>query len=124
MLNSSLFFWWWYTLYEGYHCGRHEIHAFPAGLNELTPVRRARLGRLADRLMADLVRNQQRKICRYRQTGKVVYDEFSPRRSRPILDAIDRVLAEHYGFTDEELDFILNHDIKYRSAGRATRSQQ
>ena len=27
---------------------------------------------------------------------------------------IDRVLAKHYGFTDEELDFIINHDIKYR----------
>ena len=23
-------------------------------------------------------------------------------------------LAEHYGFTDEELDFIINYDIKYR----------
>ena len=32
----------------------------------------------------------------------------------PIIDEIDRVLAEHYGFTDEELDFILNYDIKYR----------
>jgi hypothetical protein len=33
---------------------------------------------------------------------------------RPILDEIDRVLAQHYGFTDEELDFIINYDIKYR----------
>jgi hypothetical protein len=24
------------------------------------------------------------------------------------------VLAMHYGFTDEELDFIINYDIKYR----------
>ena len=24
------------------------------------------------------------------------------------------VLARHYGFTDEELDFIINYDIKYR----------
>lgn len=23
-------------------------------------------------------------------------------------------LARHYGFTDEELDFIINYDIKYR----------
>jgi hypothetical protein len=23
-------------------------------------------------------------------------------------------LAEHYGFTQEELDFIINYDIKYR----------
>ena len=25
-----------------------------------------------------------------------------------------RRLARHYGFTDEELDFIINYDIKYR----------
>ncbi len=31
-----------------------------------------------------------------------------------ILDEIDRILARHYGFTDEELDFIINYDIKYR----------
>jgi hypothetical protein len=27
----------------------------------------------------------------------------------------DRVLAQHYGFTDEELDFIIDYDIKYRA---------
>lgn len=27
---------------------------------------------------------------------------------------IDTVLARHYGFTEEELDFIVNYDIKYR----------
>ncbi len=31
----------------------------------------------------------------------------------------DRVLAKHYGFTAEELDFIINYDIKYRM-GRDT----
>ena len=30
------------------------------------------------------------------------------------MDQIDRVLAKHYGFADEELDFIINYDIKYR----------
>jgi len=29
------------------------------------------------------------------------------------------VLAKHYGFTDEELDFIINYDIKYRMGRRA-----
>ena len=32
---------------------------------------------------------------------------------------IDTVLACHYGFTAEELDFILNYGIKYR-LGRST----
>ena len=35
-------------------------------------------------------------------------------KPKPIIDGIDRVLAQHYGFTDEELDFIINYDIKYR----------
>jgi hypothetical protein len=39
---------------------------------------------------------------------------FQPRLSKPIIDEIDTVLAEHYGFTEEELDFIINYDIKYR----------
>ena len=30
------------------------------------------------------------------------------------MDEIDQVLARHYGFTDEELDFVINYDIKYR----------
>jgi hypothetical protein len=39
------------------------------------------------------------------------------RLSRDIMEDLKRnshVLAQHYGFTDEELDFIINHDIKYR----------
>jgi len=47
-------------------------------------------------------------------TGAIRYEQFRPRISKPILDAIDRVLARHYGFTAEELDFIINYDIKYR----------
>ena len=31
-----------------------------------------------------------------------------------IIDETDKVLAAHYGFTEEELDFIINYDIKYR----------
>ena len=30
------------------------------------------------------------------------------------MNEIDRVLAEHYGFREEELDFIINYHIKYR----------
>ena len=42
------------------------------------------------------------------------YDEIMALLSKPIIDEIDRVLAKHYGFTDEELDFIVNYEIKYR----------
>ena len=46
-----------------------------------------------------------------------------PKFSKSIIDEIDRVLARHYGFTDEELDFIITYDIKYR-LGRDTESEE
>jgi hypothetical protein len=73
-----------------------------------------KLKELAKELMKDLQANSERKECNYKTTGKVIYDEYYPRLSKPIIDEIDHVLAQHYGFTDEELDFIINYDIKYR----------
>jgi hypothetical protein len=35
-------------------------------------------------------------------------------KTKPIIDRIDSLLVQHYGFTHEELDFIINYDIKYR----------
>ena len=37
-----------------------------------------------------------------------------PKYSKKIIDSIDKVLAYHYEFSKEELDFIVNYDIKYR----------
>lgn len=35
-------------------------------------------------------------------------------QAKHILDKIDAALADHYGFSDVELDFIVNYDIKFR----------
>ena len=50
------------------------------------------------------------------------YAEYQAYKSKSIMDEIDSTLARHYGFTDEELDFIINYDIKYRM-GRETFGQ-
>ena len=77
-------------------------------------VQKSHLAEMTRDLMADLKHHKERKECHYKATGKVVYDEFYPKYSKSIVDKIDRVLAKHYCFTDEELDFIINYDIKYR----------
>jgi hypothetical protein len=69
---------------------------------------------ISARLMDDIRANSKRLKAKYRTTGNVEYDQFNPRLSKPIMDEIDRVPARHYGFTDAELDFIINYDIKYR----------
>lgn len=44
----------------------------------------------------------------------IIYDQFWPEKSKDIMDQVDNILSKHYGFTEEELDFIINYDIKYR----------
>ena len=117
-LNSSLFYWWFLLLSDCRHLNLREIESFPLGLERMKKAVKKQLAQLTYDLMESFTRHRQRKETRYQTTGKVIYDEFDQKPSKPIVDKIDRVLAEHYGFTEEELDFIINYDIKYRMGGK------
>jgi hypothetical protein len=81
--------------------------------NELSSATSSSLKSLGAMLQQDLITKSAQKQIRTK-TGQITYQEFYPKDSKSILDEIDGVLACHYGFTSEELDFILNYDIKYR----------
>ena len=69
---------------------------------------------LAEEYEADLENNKKRVTTNSERSGEIVQDFYFARLSKPIVDKIDTLLAEHYGFTQEELDFIIIYDIKYR----------
>ena len=72
------------------------------------------LASLGRELMIDYKANSKFIVNNYKKYGIRTIQTFQPRQSKPIIDEIDRVLATHYSFTDEELDFIINYDVKYR----------
>ena len=113
LFNSSIFYINWHTLHDGYHCGKLNISEFPFSFPTDVDIRNE-LKKLGADVSASIKKNAYRRETVYKSTGKVVYDEFYPKLSKSIIDEIDKVLAKHYGFTDEELDFIINYDIKYR----------
>jgi hypothetical protein len=49
-----------------------------------------------------------------RLTGVVEVESLTPAVSKPIIDEVDHVLAKAFGLTPEELDFVINYDVKYR----------
>ncbi len=114
ILNSSTFYLWFIILSDCRHLNAREIDNFPISLEDMDQDIKTKLCNLSDMLMSDYITNSYRKESYYRATGGVVYDEYYPKKSKPIIDEIDKVLAKHYGFTEEELDFIINYDIKYR----------
>ena len=38
------------------------------------------------------------------------------------IDNIDKTISDHYGFSAEELDSIINYDLKYRMGASAEES--
>jgi hypothetical protein len=62
-----------------------------------------------------MVAKSKRRVYHYKTSGRVEYDEFYMKKSKEIIDMIDCALAKHYGFTEEELDYIINYEIKYRT---------
>jgi hypothetical protein len=114
ILSSSLFYWWFIILSDCRDFNIREIDEFPVDLGKMQNEIKASLEKLSMECQKDIKKNTIRKECYYQATGKVIYDEFRLKKSQPVFNEIDKVLAKHYGFTDEELDFIINYDIKYR----------
>ena len=109
---SSNTFWWWYTIASNLRdLNPADIQNFPIPTEALHDTKVIKLG---GDYLEDLDLNSTMLVREQKQTGTTETQSFKIQKSKPILDEIDKALAKHYGFTDEELDFIINYDIKYR----------
>jgi hypothetical protein len=114
LFSSSLFYWFWRVCSNCRHLTDRELTAFPVAKCVLEGSNPARLNTLAGEFEGRLKETKQRQTTENKRSGTVVQDVYFVSTAKSILDEIDRVLARHYGFTAEELDFIINYDIKYR----------
>jgi len=113
LLNSSTYYWYYIMHSDARTNNPSDLKEFPIDIENLSKNIKKKLIAECDYLMKDLSKNSIMQPAKY-QTGNVEFQQFFPQKSKPIIDEIDTVLAEHYGFTEEELDFIINYDIKYR----------
>jgi hypothetical protein len=54
----------------------------------------------------------------------IEYDEINAAKERHLIEAVDELLATGFGLTGEELDFIVNYDIKYRLGADADEDEE
>ena len=112
-LLSSSTFWWYYSLhFDMYNLKDYMIFGFRFS-NPSSEVSQS-LAKLGADLQCSLQQNAEEQTIRSKTRGEVTSKLYIVNRSKPIIDEIDKVLAKHYGFTEEELDYIINYDIKYR----------
>jgi hypothetical protein len=91
-----------------------EVLGFPIDLENMATPLQGKLRNLAKELAENLQANSEYRNMSFKGIGSFAIQCMLPIRSKPVIDEIDCVLAKHYGFTEEELDFIINYDIKYR----------
>jgi hypothetical protein len=111
LISSSIFFLYYHTKSNCRDLNPSDITSFkfPKSILE-----EKLLIKYSEKLQLSLIENSWFQIRNQKQTGEVRIQSFTASLSKSIIDEIDTVLAEHYGFTSEELDFIINYDIKYR----------
>jgi tRNA1(Val) A37 N6-methylase TrmN6 len=108
LFNSSLF-WWYYTIsFDTFNLKDYMLFGFRFSYPEDNRITSS-LRMLCQQLMDNF-----RKHARHLKRGNTDSYTIYARKAKAIIDEIDRLLAKHYGFSTEELDFILNYDIKYR----------
>lgn len=113
ILNSNLFWWYYVNYFDLYNLKDYMIFNFM--FDDKQDENSQILSKLGEQLMESYECNKviNKQFIQSRQQ-ETIFESFNPAKSKLIIDEIDKALAQHYGFTEEELDFIINYDIKYR----------
>jgi hypothetical protein len=109
--NSNMF-WWYYALnFDMFNLKDYMIFAFRLTYD---PSSSAKIIELSKELELDMDNKKVEQVINSKTRGIVTTSYYQKKQSKSIIDKIDIELAKLYGLTDEELDFIINYDIKYR----------
>ena len=111
---SSLFFWYYITYSDCRNLNKREVFSFPFSLLDVSPELISKLVLTGSELMTNLQEKSTFQDTVYKKYGHLKMQVFKPRLSKSIVDRIDMILAQHYQLNHEQLDFIINFDIKYR----------
>lgn len=103
ILNSSLFWWFWTVVSDCWHITTKELSMF----------------RIPDNDSIDFVKlyegleNELESTKEFVHTKQTEY-EYKHKLCKSRIDEIDRTLAIMYGLSEEELEYIINYQDKYR----------
>lgn len=112
--NSSIFFWFFNVYSDVRNVNKREVDGFPIDLPNIDTETLQALSAKAAEAMSDLSSNSRMLTGNYKDKGVLSIQSFQPRKSKQIFDEIDALLGKVYRLAPEELDFIINYDIKYR----------
>lgn len=113
ILSSNLYFWYYHIYGNNLDRKSYDLDSFPIPINELTGKYKPELEILYNRYLSDLKQNSKEITTNYKHAKNIVI--FYARKSKHLIDQIDLALKDAYGLSDEEINFIINYDLKFRT---------
>lgn len=114
LLNSNLF-WLHYVVFSSFHhVNPIDLISVPIDLVRMDQRQRTALVEANQELMEDLRHNSRIMLREHKGGNNSRAQTFFPSLSKEHVDKIDSILAKHYGLTEEELDYVVNFEVKLR----------
>jgi len=118
LLNSSLFYWWFVVWSDGRDLLADHIKSFPIDVEAFSQAAKDKSRKLVEELMNSYDKSSNVKI-NVRMGGYAIkIKEIIPSKSKAIIDEIDGIFAEQFGFTQKEREFIMKFDIEFRTENK------
>lgn len=113
-LNSTLFYWLLTVYSDCRNLNKREVDSMRFNIRETNSSLAKKLIELSNELMKDIKHKSNFLEMNYKKHGQLRIQCTYPKLSKNIIDRIDKLIGDSFGFSEEELDFIINYDIKYR----------
>ena len=112
VLSSNLYYWFYHIYSDTLNMKLYELEILPIPIEKLI-IQKDSIENIYKLYLKDLHNNSKIKKVNYSHITE--YREYYARRSKHLIDKIDLAIKDAYGLTDEEINFIINYDIKFRT---------
>lgn len=116
VFSTSLFYWFWTVYSNCFDFTNQDLERFPINLAKLSDYPHI-VNALYNEIVLDLERNGE-LVTYNKANGPTRYFQYRARYTKPLFDKVDDLLGEIYGFTEEEVDFVKNYDLRFRTDDR------
>ncbi len=113
ILSSNLYYWFLHLYSDHLHVKSYELDIFPIPIHAFNQPLIAQIEQMYAEYLKDLHKHSKIKQVNYAHVSE--YREYYARYSKLIIDKIDFAMKDAYNLTDEEIQFIINYDLIFRT---------
>lgn len=114
LLNSNIFFFYWETISDVWHITLKDLDYFKINFNKLNDYEKTEIVTIYKQLEINLEKNK-RKI-----DSKQTQFEYQHKKDKLLIDKLDMIFKRVFSFTDKELEYIRDYQLKFRLNGELT----